>query len=92
MSSTSDHSLLLYPTLPSFPTATPGVQAVPNATSCQEWEQVHHILFHLGNLSLLLGLVIPTTLGLHMILLRLLLVIGRPTAPPADDIPSVIAL
>uniref|UniRef100_A0A4W6EJE2 Popeye domain cAMP effector 1 n=1 Tax=Lates calcarifer TaxID=8187 RepID=A0A4W6EJE2_LATCA len=52
------------------------IPAVPNATSCQEWEQAHHLLFHLGNLSLLLGLVIPTTLGLHMILLRLLLMTG----------------
>ncbi|KAM4567664.1 popeye domain-containing protein 1 [Fundulus diaphanus] len=60
-------------TLPS----TPGVPAVePNATSCQEWEQAHHMLFHLGNLSLLLGLVIPTTVGLHMILLRLFLLTG----------------
>ncbi|XP_035989234.1 blood vessel epicardial substance isoform X1 [Fundulus heteroclitus] len=58
-------------------TSTPGVPAVePNATSCQEWEQAHHMLFHLGNLSLLLGLVIPTTLGLHMILLRLFLLTG----------------
>uniref|UniRef100_A0A3Q3AUX3 Popeye domain cAMP effector 1 n=1 Tax=Kryptolebias marmoratus TaxID=37003 RepID=A0A3Q3AUX3_KRYMA len=47
-----------------------------NTTLCQEWEHAHHLLFHLGNLSLLLGLVIPTTLGLHMILLRLLLMTG----------------
>uniref|UniRef100_A0A8C9ZUU9 Popeye domain cAMP effector 1 n=1 Tax=Sander lucioperca TaxID=283035 RepID=A0A8C9ZUU9_SANLU len=47
-----------------------------NATTCQEWEHAHHLLFHLGSLSLLLGLVIPTTLGLHMILLRLLLMTG----------------
>ncbi|XP_039973885.1 blood vessel epicardial substance [Xiphias gladius] len=76
MSSTSEHPLPVYTTLASFPTASPGVPAVPNATSCQEWEQAHHILFHLGNLSLLLGLVLPTTLGLHMILLRLLVMTG----------------
>ncbi|KAF3691491.1 Blood vessel epicardial substance [Channa argus] len=66
----------LVTTLPSFPSATPGVLAMPNDTLCQEWEQAHHLLFHLGNLSLLLGLVIPTTLGLHMILLRLMLITG----------------
>uniref|UniRef100_A0A8C7GTP8 Popeye domain cAMP effector 1 n=2 Tax=Oncorhynchus TaxID=8016 RepID=A0A8C7GTP8_ONCKI len=48
----------------------------PNITSCEEWEEAHHLLFHLGNLSLLLGLVIPTTLTLHMILLRLMLMTG----------------
>ncbi|KAG8009714.1 Blood vessel epicardial substance [Nibea albiflora] len=77
MSATPELPHLLFTTLPSFPSATPGVPAAePNATSCQEWEQAHHLLFHLGNLSLLLGLVIPTTLGLHMILLRLLLMTG----------------
>uniref|UniRef100_A0A3B4WN94 Popeye domain cAMP effector 1 n=1 Tax=Seriola lalandi dorsalis TaxID=1841481 RepID=A0A3B4WN94_SERLL len=76
MSSTSEHHHPLYTPLPSFPLSTPGVPAMPNATLCQEWEQTHHLLFHLGNLSLLLGVVIPTTLGLHMILLRLLLITG----------------
>ncbi|XP_042345413.1 blood vessel epicardial substance [Plectropomus leopardus] len=67
----------LFTTLPTFPSATPGIPAMElNATSCQEWEQAHHLLFHLGSLSLLLGLVIPTTLSLHMILLRLLLMTG----------------
>ncbi|KAI5106317.1 blood vessel epicardial substance isoform 2 [Silurus meridionalis] len=47
-----------------------------NATSCQDWEKAHHLLFHLGNLSLVVGLLIPTTVGLHMILLRLLLMTG----------------
>ncbi|KAL7887288.1 hypothetical protein AOLI_G00050090 [Acnodon oligacanthus] len=42
----------------------------------QHWEKAHHLLFHLGNLSLLAGLLIPTTVGLHMILLRLLLMTG----------------
>lgn len=48
-----------------------------NVTSCQEWEKTHHLLFHLGNLSLVVGLLIPTTVGLHMILLRLLLMTGQ---------------
>lgn len=48
-----------------------------NVTSCQEWEKAHHLLFHLGNLSLVVGLLIPTTVGLHMIFLRLLLMTGQ---------------
>ncbi|KAM6893366.1 popeye domain-containing protein 1 [Xenentodon cancila] len=64
-------------TLPTVPSSTPGMPFVEvNATSCQEWEQTQHVLFHLGNLSLLLALVIPSTLDLHMILLRLLLMTG----------------
>lgn len=75
MSSSPELHPLLFTTLPPF--STPGVQAAAlNATSCQEWEQTHHLLFHLGSLSLLLGLLTPTTLGLHMILLRLLLMTG----------------
>ncbi|XP_054478077.1 blood vessel epicardial substance [Anoplopoma fimbria] len=77
MSSTPELHPLLFTTLPSFPPVTPIVLVSElNATSCEEWEQTHHLLFHLGSLSLLLGLVIPTTLGLHMILLRLLLMTG----------------
>ncbi|XP_062278232.1 blood vessel epicardial substance [Scomber scombrus] len=77
MSSTPGLPPLLFTTLPPFPSATPGLPSVePNATSCEEWEQTHHLLFHLGNLSLLLGLVIPTTLNLHMIVLRSLLMTG----------------
>ncbi|XP_028280518.1 popeye domain-containing protein 1 [Parambassis ranga] len=77
MSSTPELPTLLLTTLPSFPSSAPGVlTGEPNVTSCQEWEQAHHPLFHLGSLSLLLGLIIPTTVGLQMILLRLLLMTG----------------
>ncbi|XP_077383264.1 popeye domain-containing protein 1-like [Festucalex cinctus] len=78
MSSTpGPSSPLLFTSLPPFHSATPVFSSVePNATTCQEWENAHHLLFHLGNMSLLLGLLIPTTLDLHMILLRLLLVTG----------------
>ncbi|XP_056289591.1 blood vessel epicardial substance isoform X1 [Pseudoliparis swirei] len=77
MSSTPELHPLLFTTLSPFPPATSGIQAAAlNATSCEEWEQTHHLLFHLASLSLLLGLGIPTTLGLHMILLRLLLMTG----------------
>lgn len=88
MSSTPELPPHLFPSQSSLPSEALGVLAVKhNVTSCQEWEQAHHLLFHLGNLSLLLGLVVPTTLGLHMILLRLLLMTGLYTAPPADGIP-----
>lgn len=70
----------------SFPSATPQLPTVePNSTSCQEWEQNHHLVFHLGNLSLLLGLLVPTTLQLHMIALRLLLMTGE--LRPAEATP-----
>uniref|UniRef100_A0A8C6SVH3 Blood vessel epicardial substance n=1 Tax=Neogobius melanostomus TaxID=47308 RepID=A0A8C6SVH3_9GOBI len=69
-------SPLPFTTLAPFPSSSgaPGVDL--NTTVCEQWEHAHHLLFHLGNLSLLLGLVIPTTLALHMILLRLLLLTG----------------
>ncbi|XP_068189024.1 blood vessel epicardial substance [Antennarius striatus] len=77
MSSTPELPPYLFTPLPSFASGTPEIPVVGhNDTSCQQWEQAHHLLFHLGNLSLLLGLVLPTTLGLHMILLRLLLMAG----------------
>ncbi|KAL2084992.1 hypothetical protein ACEWY4_020510 [Coilia grayii] len=80
MSATPDLTTVYYTTLgplfsdvPQFDNAS---ELESNITSCQQWEEAHHLLFHLGNLSLLAGLVIPTTLGLHMILLRLLLMTG----------------
>ncbi|XP_062322523.1 blood vessel epicardial substance isoform X2 [Osmerus eperlanus] len=77
MTTPSTISTLLFTSL--APLTSPGeglgVMEV-NVTSCEEWEKAHHLLFHLGNLSLLVGLVIPTTLTLHMILLRFLLMTG----------------
>ncbi|KAI4810935.1 hypothetical protein KUCAC02_013862 [Chaenocephalus aceratus] len=67
----------LFTALPSFPSAPPGVPAAElNSTSCTEWDQAHHLLFHLGSLALLLALALPSTMSLHMILLRLLLMTG----------------
>lgn len=54
-----------------------------NSTSCQEWDLTQHLVFHVGNLSLLLGLLLPTTLPLHMIALRLLLMTGESSPAPA---------
>lgn len=68
----------LFSTVHPFPSVAPEDVALElNATACTVWEQTHHLLFHLGNLSLLLGLLIPTTLDLHMIVLRLLLMTGQ---------------
>ena len=57
--------------------ATHSPDAGQNITSCEVWEEAHHLLFHLGNFFLALGLVIPTTLGLHMILLRVMFMAGE---------------
>eukprot|EP00062_Callorhinchus_milii_P013875 gi/632962479/ref/XP_007897335.1/ PREDICTED: blood vessel epicardial substance [Callorhinchus milii] len=37
---------------------------------CDNWKEIHHMVFHVANLCLAIGLVIPTTVKLHMILLR----------------------
>ncbi|XP_043117736.1 blood vessel epicardial substance isoform X2 [Puntigrus tetrazona] len=59
-----------------LPSSVPSVAGDTNATLCLDWEQSHHLLFHLANLSLGLGFLIPTTIALHMIFLRLLLMTG----------------
>lgn len=88
MSSTQSPSL--FPTVHSFSSATPqSPTAEANSTSCQEWDQTQHLIFHLGNLSLLLGLLVPTTLHLHMIALRLLLMTGEYSAAAATCAPSL---
>lgn len=48
-----------------------------NETACENWKEIHHLVFHVANICFAVGLVIPTTLNLHMILLRGLLTIGR---------------
>uniref|UniRef100_A0AAY5EID5 POPDC1-3 domain-containing protein n=1 Tax=Electrophorus electricus TaxID=8005 RepID=A0AAY5EID5_ELEEL len=63
-------------TLPNVSSTSGQPEVASNITSCQDWEKSQHLLFHLGNLSLVVGLLIPTTIGLHMILLRLLLMTG----------------
>ncbi|XP_076827935.1 popeye domain-containing protein 1-like isoform X1 [Brachyhypopomus gauderio] len=80
MSAIPHISTLLYTTLSPMGSSVSLVQGQSevesNITSCQDWQKSHHLLFHLGNLSLVVGLLIPTTIGLHMILLRLLLMTG----------------
>ncbi|XP_009868799.1 PREDICTED: blood vessel epicardial substance-like, partial [Apaloderma vittatum] len=53
------------------------VTLVPfNETACENWREIHHLVFHVANVCFAVGLVIPTTLNLHMIFLRGLLTIG----------------
>ncbi|XP_072594215.1 popeye domain-containing protein 1 isoform X1 [Vulpes vulpes] len=47
-----------------------------NETTCENWREIHHLVFHVANIFFTIGLVIPTTLHLHMILLRGMLTIG----------------
>ncbi|XP_059886155.2 blood vessel epicardial substance [Delphinus delphis] len=47
-----------------------------NETTCENWKEIHHLVFHVANIFFAVGLVIPTTLHLHMILLRGMLTIG----------------
>ncbi|XP_035386663.1 LOW QUALITY PROTEIN: blood vessel epicardial substance [Electrophorus electricus] len=80
MSAMPHLTTLLYTTLSPLDSSVSSTSGQPevasNITSCQDWEKSQHLLFHLGNLSLVVGLLIPTTIGLHMILLRLLLMTG----------------
>lgn len=53
------------------------VTSVPlNETVCENWKEIHHLVFHMANICFAIGLVIPTTLHLHMIVLRAMLSIG----------------
>ncbi|XP_053566558.1 blood vessel epicardial substance [Bombina bombina] len=43
---------------------------------CENWRDIHHLVFHLANACFAVGLIIPTTLNLHMICLRAMLCLG----------------
>uniref|UniRef100_A0A670IHV3 Blood vessel epicardial substance n=1 Tax=Podarcis muralis TaxID=64176 RepID=A0A670IHV3_PODMU len=47
-----------------------------NETLCENWREIHHLVFHLANICFAVGLVIPTTFHLHMIVLRAMVIIG----------------
>ncbi|XP_072102184.1 popeye domain-containing protein 1 isoform X2 [Mobula birostris] len=44
--------------------------------SCDNWKEIHHLTFHLANICFAIGLLIPTTVKIHMILLRGMISIG----------------
>ncbi|XP_061479446.1 blood vessel epicardial substance isoform X3 [Rhineura floridana] len=51
--------------------------AVPlNETVCENWREIHHLVFHMANICFAVGLVIPTTFHLHMIVLRAMVILG----------------
>uniref|UniRef100_A0A8C5PQ73 Blood vessel epicardial substance n=2 Tax=Leptobrachium leishanense TaxID=445787 RepID=A0A8C5PQ73_9ANUR len=43
---------------------------------CENWREIHHLVFHLANACFAIGVVIPTTLNLHMICMRGMLCLG----------------
>ncbi|XP_070788925.1 blood vessel epicardial substance isoform X1 [Pituophis catenifer annectens] len=47
-----------------------------NETVCENWREIHHLVFHMANICFAVGLVIPTTFNLHMIVLRAMLTMG----------------
>ncbi|XP_007939040.1 blood vessel epicardial substance [Orycteropus afer afer] len=59
---------------------TPELQSIipvpSNETTCENWREIHHLVFHVANICFAIGLVIPTTLHLHMILLRGMFTLG----------------
>ncbi|KAG8522098.1 Blood vessel epicardial substance [Galemys pyrenaicus] len=73
----TESSPLIESTAAGFTPELISVIPVPsNETTCENWREVHHLVFHVANIFFAIGLVIPTTLHLHMILLRGLLSIG----------------
>ncbi|XP_043366655.1 blood vessel epicardial substance isoform X1 [Dermochelys coriacea] len=75
MNTTEINSLTMTPLgfIPDFKNAT----LLPvNETACENWSEVHHLVFHVANTCFAVGLVIPTTLNFHMIFLRGLLATG----------------
>ncbi|XP_051853417.1 blood vessel epicardial substance isoform X2 [Antechinus flavipes] len=52
------------------------IPVLANGTTCENWREIHHLVFHVANICFAVALVIPTTLTLHMIFLRGLLTIG----------------
>ncbi|XP_072355972.1 popeye domain-containing protein 1 isoform X1 [Scyliorhinus torazame] len=44
--------------------------------SCDNWKEIHHLVFHVANFCFAIGLLIPTTVKIHMILLRAMMSIG----------------
>ncbi|XP_042298543.1 blood vessel epicardial substance-like isoform X1 [Sceloporus undulatus] len=69
----SSITVMPFSSMPDLRNAT----SVPlNETVCEHWREIHHLVFHMANICFAVGLVIPTTYHLHMIVLRALLTIG----------------
>lgn len=86
----TEASPLAESTLAGFNSELGSVTPVPsNETTCENWREVHHLVFHVANICLAVGLVIPTTLRLHMILLRGMLSIGEAPWASNNTVPLV---
>lgn len=86
----TESSPLAESTLAGFNSELGSVTPVPsNETTCENWREVHHLMFHVANICLAVGLVIPTTLRLHMILLRGMLSIGEAPWASNNTVPLV---
>jgi|UniRef100_UPI0030B87460 hypothetical protein len=65
-------------TVAGFTSELESLTPVPsNETTCENWREIHHLVFHVANVCFAVGLLIPTTLHLHMILLRVMLSLGE---------------
>ncbi|XP_072911442.1 popeye domain-containing protein 1 [Hemitrygon akajei] len=54
-----------------------GTGLLPGQTaSCNNWKEIHHLTLHLANICFAIGLLIPTTVKIHMILLRGMISVG----------------
>ncbi|XP_015205772.1 blood vessel epicardial substance isoform X1 [Lepisosteus oculatus] len=77
MAASTETTKYFLTTLPmDYSTIVSGGSAEQNVTSCEDWKEVHHFVFHMANLCFAVGLIIPTTFNLHMIFLRTMLIIG----------------
>uniref|UniRef100_A0A8D0L8S1 Blood vessel epicardial substance n=1 Tax=Sphenodon punctatus TaxID=8508 RepID=A0A8D0L8S1_SPHPU len=75
MNATEINSVTMIPLgfIPDFRNAT----LVPfSETLCDNWREIHHLVFHAENICFAVGLVVPTTFAFHMIFLRGMLTIG----------------
>ncbi|XP_041043281.1 blood vessel epicardial substance [Carcharodon carcharias] len=53
------------------------VDPISNQTeSCDNWKEIHHLVFHVANFGFAVGLLIPTTIKIHMLLLRAMMSVG----------------
>ncbi|XP_049627193.1 blood vessel epicardial substance [Suncus etruscus] len=73
----TEPSPLVEPTAVGFiPELFSTIPVPSNETTCENWREIHHLVFHVANIFFAVGLVIPTTIHLHMILLRGMFAIG----------------
>ncbi|XP_043921098.1 blood vessel epicardial substance isoform X2 [Protopterus annectens] len=70
------HVTQLYSRPLSMMPGTDEMTAFNQTEICENWREIHHLIFHIANACFAVGLLIPTTLNFHMIFLRGMLTIG----------------